>query len=218
MLQRLHIPGGGVVDHDQGDAVGAAETLVELAAVEDVLQLDLVVRRALAGFHRHGLDRSPERAVELDPGSDTDGPNANGDEYHNGDTIPVSNTAPDTNVDQILSALDGDTRSYLRLLLVEGGTGLNGRGKDLGKLLGSLGPINRGLALGGALFRIVFAMLWVIAPLNSLAGLRLLSDVPYLKIFEPDRLQALARVQIAGSFDDYYVGLPFLGLAATSAP
>jgi hypothetical protein len=48
-----------------------------------------------------------------------------------------------------------------------------------------------------------------------LAALRLLGDAPYLKIFEPDRLQALARVQIAGSFDDYYVGLPFFGLAAT---
>jgi hypothetical protein len=58
-------------------------------------------------------------------------------------------------------------------------------------------------------------MLWLIAPLNSLAALRLLGDAPYLKIFEPDRLQALARVQLAGSFDDYYVGLPFLGLAAT---
>jgi Domain of unknown function (DUF4386) len=78
-----------------------------------------------------------------------------------------------------------------------------------------LAPINRGLALAGALFRAVFAMLWLIAPLNSLAALRLLGDAPYLKIFEPDRLQALARVQLAGSFDDYYVGLPFLGLAAT---
>jgi hypothetical protein len=78
-----------------------------------------------------------------------------------------------------------------------------------------LAPINRGLALAGALFRVVFAMLWLIAPLNSLAALRLLGDAPYLKIFEPDRLQALARVQLAGSFDDYYVGLPFFGLAAT---
>ena len=78
-----------------------------------------------------------------------------------------------------------------------------------------LAPVNRGLALAGALFRLVFAMLWLIAPLNSLAALRLLGDTPYLKIFEPDRLQALARVQIAGSFDDYYVGLPFFGLAAT---
>src|SRR5213080_3560857 len=76
-------------------------------------------------------------------------------------------------------------------------------------------PVNRGLALAGALFRLVFAVLWLIAPLNSLSALRLLGDTPYLKVFEPDRLQALARVQIAGSFDDYYVGLPLLGLAAT---
>src|SRR5438309_4325795 len=78
-----------------------------------------------------------------------------------------------------------------------------------------LAPVNRGLALAGALFCVVFAMLWLIAPLNSLAALRLLGDSPYLKIFEPERLQALARVQIAASFDDYYVGLPFFGLAAT---
>jgi hypothetical protein len=78
-----------------------------------------------------------------------------------------------------------------------------------------LAPINRGLALAGALFRVVFAILWLISPLNSFAALRLLGDAPYLKIFEPDRLQALARIQLAGSFDDYYVGLPFFGLAAT---
>jgi hypothetical protein len=76
-------------------------------------------------------------------------------------------------------------------------------------------PVNRGLALAGALFRLVFAILWLIAPINSLGALRLLSDATYLKVFEPERLQALARVEIAGSFDDYYVGLPFFGLAAT---
>ena len=78
-----------------------------------------------------------------------------------------------------------------------------------------LAPVNRGLALAGALFRLVFAILWLIAPLNSLAALRLIGDTPYLTVFEPDRVQALARVQIAASFDDYYVGLPFFGLAAT---
>src|SRR5438093_3682802 len=78
-----------------------------------------------------------------------------------------------------------------------------------------LAPVNRSLAFTGALFRLVFAILWLIAPLNSLAALRLLGDATYLKVFEPDRLQALARVQLAGSFDDCYVGLPFFGLAAT---
>src|SRR5215211_2661470 len=83
--------------------------------------------------------------LELDPGTDSD-PNSREDEYENGDMIPVANTAPDVNVDEVLSALDGDTRAYLRLLLTQGGQGLNGRGRDLGKLLGGLGPINRGLA------------------------------------------------------------------------
>src|SRR5437763_9450729 len=78
-----------------------------------------------------------------------------------------------------------------------------------------LAPVNHGLALAGALFRLVFAMLWLVAPLNSLAALRLLGDMSYLKVFEPDHLRTLARVQLAGSFDDYYVGLPFFGLAAT---
>jgi phospholipid/cholesterol/gamma-HCH transport system substrate-binding protein len=83
--------------------------------------------------------------LELDPGTNTD-PNSDDDEFQNGDTIPLANTAPDTNIDEVLAALDGDTRAYLRLLLTQGGQALDGRGKDLGKLLGSLGPINRGLA------------------------------------------------------------------------
>src|SRR6266545_932993 len=37
-------------------------------------------------------------------------------------------------------------------------------------------PVNRGLALAGALFRLVFVMLWLVAPLNSLGALRLLGD------------------------------------------
>ena len=76
-------------------------------------------------------------------------------------------------------------------------------------------PVNRGLALAGALFRLVFVMLWLVAPLNSLGALRLLGNSTYLQVFESERLQALARAQIAASFDDYYVGLPFFGLAAT---
>jgi len=78
--------------------------------------------------------------LELDPGTEAAG------EYEEGDTIPVANTAPDVNLDEVLELLDSDTRAYLRLLLVGGGQGLEGRGEELGELLGSLGPINRGLA------------------------------------------------------------------------
>jgi len=78
-----------------------------------------------------------------------------------------------------------------------------------------LKPINPGLALIGALFRFVFALLWLLAPLNLLSALRLLSNAKYLQVFEPDRLQAMARLHIGANFDAYYVGLPFFGLAAT---
>jgi hypothetical protein len=78
-----------------------------------------------------------------------------------------------------------------------------------------LKPINQGLALAGALFRLVFAILWLLSTLNMLGALRLLGNAPYLQVFEADRLQALARLYVAANFDDYYVGLPFFGLAAT---
>jgi hypothetical protein len=78
-----------------------------------------------------------------------------------------------------------------------------------------LKPIDRTLALIGALFRLVFALLWLLTTLNLLGALRLVGQAPYLQAFEADRLQVLARLQIAASFDDYYVGLPFFGLAAT---
>src|SRR5206468_3231035 len=81
-----------------------------------------------------------------------------------------------------------------------------------------LKPINPGLALIGALFRFVFALLWLLAPLNLLSALRLLSNAKYLQVFEPDRLQAMARLHIGANFDAYYVGLPFFGLAATLCP
>ncbi len=78
-----------------------------------------------------------------------------------------------------------------------------------------LKPLNPGLALVGALSRLVFAFLWLLSTLNMLTALRLLSNANYLQVFEPDRLQALAKLHLGANFDDYYVGLPFFGLAAT---
>ncbi|MGE5213907.1 MAG: DUF4386 domain-containing protein [Nitrospirota bacterium] len=78
-----------------------------------------------------------------------------------------------------------------------------------------LRPVDRILALIGALFRLVFAVLWLLATLNLLGALRLLGTAPYLLVFQPDLVRALARLQIAANFDDYYIGLPFFGLAAT---
>ena len=53
--------------------------------------------------------------IEMDPGTPKAG------EFEEGETIPVDQTSPDVNLDEILGALDGDTRSYLAVLLNAGG-------------------------------------------------------------------------------------------------
>src|SRR5690606_2810016 len=48
------------------DALVGAEAVVELAAVDQVLELDLVISRALARLHRHGFHGHPQAAIVLD--------------------------------------------------------------------------------------------------------------------------------------------------------
>jgi phospholipid/cholesterol/gamma-HCH transport system substrate-binding protein len=53
--------------------------------------------------------------IEMDPGTPRAGA------FKEGERIPVSHTSPDVNLDEILASLDGDTRSYLTVLLTAGG-------------------------------------------------------------------------------------------------
>jgi phospholipid/cholesterol/gamma-HCH transport system substrate-binding protein len=76
--------------------------------------------------------------IELDPGG-------SGKTLGDGDTLPVQNTAPDVDPDEILSALDTDTRSYLQLLISGAGKGLKGHGNDLNRTFKALGPTTRDL-------------------------------------------------------------------------
>ena len=76
-----------------------------------------------------------------------------------------------------------------------------------------LEPVNRGLALLAAFFRLVYALMWVVIALSLLDVLRLLSGAGYLRAFEADRLQALAGLYLG--VPAYAVGLPFYGLAST---
>ena len=79
--------------------------------------------------------------IELNPGSKT-APIAKP-----GYTIPVSNTQPDINVDEILSSLDADTRAYLDLLVNGAGQGLkSGGGSELAQVLERFEPTHRDLA------------------------------------------------------------------------
>jgi phospholipid/cholesterol/gamma-HCH transport system substrate-binding protein len=84
--------------------------------------------------------------IELNPGSD------NAPIAKPGYTIPVSNTLPDVNLDEVLSSLDSDTRTYLDQLVNGGGQGLkqNG-GNQLAQVLERFEPTHRDLArLNGA--------------------------------------------------------------------
>jgi len=75
--------------------------------------------------------------LEMDPGTVTSG------EVKDNGTIPVSNTLPDVNADEILAALDSDTRDYLRLLLGGAGQGLKNNGQNLSATLRRFEPTAR---------------------------------------------------------------------------
>ena len=78
-----------------------------------------------------------------------------------------------------------------------------------------LKPVSRNLALLAAFWRLIYALMWIRMTLNLFDALRLLSGADYLRVFEADRLQSLARLYLSARFDEYYVGLLFWGLAAT---
>jgi phospholipid/cholesterol/gamma-HCH transport system substrate-binding protein len=83
--------------------------------------------------------------IELDPGT-TRAPLAK-----RGWTLPVGNTLPDVNPDEILASLDADTRDYLTLLVDGAGQGLKGRGDDLREVFRRFEPTHRDLARVNAL-------------------------------------------------------------------
>src|SRR3954452_17954439 len=71
---------------------------------------------------------------------------------HEGDAIPVSQTLPDVNLDEILASVDADTRDYLTILLSAGGEGLRGEGRALARAIRRFEPTARyGSKVFGAL-------------------------------------------------------------------
>jgi phospholipid/cholesterol/gamma-HCH transport system substrate-binding protein len=137
-------PGEGQAVRVAGVKIGDAET-VELdnghAVVTFAIDRDDVPIYRDATVLMRPQTGLRDMFFQLDPGTRSAGA------VEEGEVLPVENTAPDVPIDEILAALDSDSQAYLRLLLVGGGQGLEGRGRDLGRLLGGLGPINRDLEL-----------------------------------------------------------------------
>jgi phospholipid/cholesterol/gamma-HCH transport system substrate-binding protein len=80
-----------------------------------------------------------DMTVELDPGT-------KGGELEDGATVPLAQTQPNVQPDQILASLDSETRDFLQLLLQGGGEGLGGNGKKFSATLRRLDPTARDLA------------------------------------------------------------------------
>ena len=76
--------------------------------------------------------------LEVDPGR--------GEKVSEGWTMPVANTAPDVNPEEIFAMLDADTRDYLKLLVDGAGRGLAGRGGDLRQVYRMFESTHRDLA------------------------------------------------------------------------
>jgi phospholipid/cholesterol/gamma-HCH transport system substrate-binding protein len=75
-----------------------------------------------------------DMVAELTPGTPQAG------KLPEGGRIPVSQTLPDVNLDEILAALDTDTRDYLTLLLNDGGQALKGNGRRLANTIRRIEP------------------------------------------------------------------------------
>jgi phospholipid/cholesterol/gamma-HCH transport system substrate-binding protein len=78
--------------------------------------------------------------VELNPGSSP------APVVKAGYTIPLAQTNPEVNFDEVLSSLDADTRQYLSLLVNGAGQGLKGQGNNLAGVLERFAPTHQDLA------------------------------------------------------------------------
>jgi len=130
-------PGQGQTVNIAGVEVGQISS-VELKDGKAVIGMD--IERDHARIYRNATvllrpkTGLKDMVAELDPGTKDAG------ELPEGEPIPASQTLPDVNLDEILASLDADTRDYLRILLGEGSTALNGNGRQLAQTIRRFEP------------------------------------------------------------------------------
>jgi hypothetical protein len=80
-----------------------------------------------------------------------------------------------------------------------------------------LEPVGRGLAILSTLWKLVYVLAWMVMTISLFDALRLVKGADYLHVFEPDRLNALAKLYLAARFDRYYGGLLVYALGGVAA-
>jgi phospholipid/cholesterol/gamma-HCH transport system substrate-binding protein len=112
------VPGQGQTVNIAGVQVG---DIGKVELEDGVAVVEMKIRRKYAPIYRDATillrpkTGLKDMFLELDPGTQAAG------ELPDGGRIPVSNTLPDVNLDEVLSNLDADARSYLQILLNAGG-------------------------------------------------------------------------------------------------
>lgn len=130
---------GDVTDVELEDGVAVVTMAVEPELAELIHPDASALLRPRTGLQ--------DMTIELDAGT--------GDEaVPEGFTIPLANTQPNINPDQILASLDADTRAYLRLLLAGGAEafGTEEKSQNFAQVLRRLDPTVRDIArINGAI-------------------------------------------------------------------
>jgi hypothetical protein len=80
-----------------------------------------------------------------------------------------------------------------------------------------LEPAGRGLAIFATLSKLVYVLAWMVMTISLFDALRLVKGADYLHVFEPDRLNALAKLSLSARFDRYYGGLLFFAVGGAVA-
>ena len=145
--RKLELSTAQSITPGQGQEIAIAGVKVGEVAKVDLVKgravVTMKIRRKHATLYRDasalvrpktGLN---DMTIQLDPGTKAAG--RAGADW----AIPVSQTAPNVNPDEILAALDVDTRDYLQLLLAAAGEGLKGREGDLANTFRRFEPTSR---------------------------------------------------------------------------
>jgi phospholipid/cholesterol/gamma-HCH transport system substrate-binding protein len=139
---------GQAVTPGQGQSVTIAGAKIgEIASVElvngrAVVSMDLTPKYARWIYRDATMLLRPktglkDETVQISPGNPATG------RVPAGWTIPVDQTAPDGNLDELLASLDADTRAYLQELLSGAGEGLKGNAANLSATFKRFDPLAR---------------------------------------------------------------------------
>ena len=136
-------PGQGQAVQIAGINVGKVGA-VSLANGKALVRMDIETKYApLIHRNAHLLLRPKtglnDMVIQIDPGT-------RGATPKEGSTIPLSQTQPNVNPDEILATLDADTRDYLAMLLDAGAQGLGGQSARFSADLKRFQPLSHDLA------------------------------------------------------------------------